>query len=984
MMVLDKRWASLALGVGLCLIATAAGAAGTGSAARVREIASPLLFEPNQGQTEEGVEYLARGEGYRLYLRGHEAVLSLAGGAGGHSVRLRLVGAASRPALGLDRRPSVSHYLLGADPSLWRRNVPHYGQVEYRDVYPGVSLLYYGHEGALEYDFVLAPGADPEAIRFEVEGATVRLDDEGNLVLTTPAGDLLQRAPVLYQDSPEGRVPVQGRFVMHGSDQVGFQVAGYDRSKALVIDPVLRWSRFLGGKTNDLADGVAVDVNGGIYVTGQTDSDDFPRTTGVVQPSLAGGKDAYVTKFKEDGSIVWSTYLGGSRGDDFGTAIAVDKDGFAYVTGWTQADDFPPKNPFQPTFRGPRDAFVSKLERDGSNLVYSTYLGGNGSDEANGIAVDPTQSNGEAVVVGVTSADNLFPLAFPLINTRNGPNDAFVTRFKADGQSLIFSTFWGGRGSETAYAVTLFGNEPVVVGGTDSDNFPLLNSQQPLLAGQSDAFVSMLKPDGQGVIFSTYLGGTKDETAFAVAADPTGFFIGGQTASTDFPFQNALQPVLLGPDDGFITKLNRSDFKIEYSTFLGGKQTDKVMGLAVDTKGYVYAAGSTTSNDFPLVDPIFSTYRRNSDVFVAKLVPTGCTLTYSTYLGGDGVDFGNALALGGDGLVYVVGQAGSGFPTTMPPGFQGPTDGFVVRIDDAPEANIEISVTDTPDPVLQGNILTYAIDVKNLGPKRGFRRGVQGHPVEPGHLLRRDPRLLRPFRGGGHVSHRLPGLGAGRKYHHPGHGQPGSDSHQQGRGHHGRERPGVAQHRPHNHHRQSVDRRPEGGQDGARNRPCGGDDHLPADGDEQRTGHDDSNRARSAACGDDVPLRDSFASLPPPPSRKPADLQRAPPAARQRCHHDRGEGRHRGHHRQHGLSEPAPASTRTRRTTRTRPRRSWERQTDRCSSSPRPRPTIGSSWSGRTPRPRRTSRRRSSTGSWRARLSVRSPPGPPTGAPCCS
>src|SRR5437660_12099220 len=388
----------------------------------------PLSFEANDGQADPQVKFLSRGSGYTLFLTPTEAVLTLtkadahakrriSGEAtlvepekrAGTVLRMRLVGANPAPEVaGVGELPGKSNYYLGNDPTKWRTNVSTYAKVEYREVYPGVNLVYYGNQRQLEHDFVVSPGADPKAITLALEGMDgVAIDGLGDLVLRADGGEVRLRKPFVYQDHDGQRAVIPTRYVLKAERQVAFEVAPYDATKPLIIDPVLVYSTLLGGSNDDRGFGIAVDAAGDGYVTGGTGSSDFPTTAGAFQTTLGGGSDAFVTKLDPTGTaLVYSTYLGGSSGD-FANGIAVDATGSAYVTGSTLSADFPTTpGAAQTTFGGGLvDAFVTKLNPTASALCYSTYLGGNSFDHGIGIAVDAA---GNAYVTGDTASTN-FP-----------------------------------------------------------------------------------------------------------------------------------------------------------------------------------------------------------------------------------------------------------------------------------------------------------------------------------------------------------------------------------------------------------------------------------------------------------------------------------------------------------------------------------------------------------------------------------------------
>jgi hypothetical protein len=665
--------------MGLCAATTAAGSP-AGSWSRL-----PLRFEPNLGQSEPRVLFLARGSGYGLYLTAEEAVMVLRRGErvsyDAALLRLRLVGGGRHPeAVGVGKLPGRSHYFLGSDPGAWRTDVPQYAGVEFRAVYPGVDLTYYGKEGQIEYDFVVASGADPRRIRFRIEGARhVRLDTDGNLVLSAEGGEVIHRAPVFYQEVDGERRSVMGRYVLHGRRDVSFEVGKYDRTRPLVIDPVLSYATYLGGTGSDLGTGVAVDSSGNAYLTGITASTNFP--TASPRQGYAGGYEAFVAKLAPSGStLVYSTYLGGS-GNDRGLGVAVDSSGNAYVTGDTASTNFPTTSPVQAANAGGYDAFVAKLDPSGSALLYSTYLGGSGTDGGEGIAVDPA---GSAYVTGETTSTN-FRTAYPLQASYGGGTDGFVAKLDPSGSALVYSTYLGGASQDYGMRVAADASgHGYVTGWTSSTDFPTANALQPGKAGGNDAFVARLEPSGSALAYSTYLGGSSDDFGRGVAVDPAGnAYVAGYTYSTNFPAVNPLQASLAGVDDVFVTKISPSGSALTYSTYLGGSAFDAPFAIAVDSAGSAYVAGATGSANFPTADPLQASHAGNEDAFVTKLTPSGSALAYSTYLGGSGYDDGYSIAVDSSGSATVAGRTSStDFPTASPlqPGNAGSDDVFIVRI----------------------------------------------------------------------------------------------------------------------------------------------------------------------------------------------------------------------------------------------------------------------------------------------------------------
>ncbi len=651
----------------------------------------PLSFEANNGQTESQVRFLARGRGYTLFLAENEAVFALrsaevesvesVGSVPGKEqsshlraelsertkrtqptkqavLRMRLEGANRSPmAHGVAPLPGVVNYFIGNDPTKWHTNIPTYGKVEYKNIYSSIDLVYYGNQGKLEYDFVVSPGADPNQIKLAFEGAeNLRLADNGDLTLTVPGPDLHLQKPLVYQQDEKGRKQlVAGSYILLAADSphVAIQVASYDRTRPLIIDPLLAYSTYLGGSGFDEGRAIAVDSNGNAYVTGTTDSADFP-TLSAFQGALAGegSQDAFVTKLNAAGSaLVYSTYLGGS-GLDEGRAIAVDADGNAYVTGSTLSSDF---TTTPGAFQGARvnltDAFVTKLNPAGSALVYSTYLGGFGNEEGRGIAVDNT--TGSAYITGFTSSisstlDPPFPtLAAVQPDYGGGSKDAFVTKLNSAGSALVYSTYLGGTNLDQGSEIAVDANgHAYVTGTTDSVDFPTQGPFQGGLAGFQDAFVTKLDATGSARVYSTYLGGSGFDNGLGIAVDTGGSaYVTGLTTSENFPTQDPVQTNLVG-DDAFVTKLDAAGSALVFSTYLGGNGSDQGNAIAVDTTGSAYVTGSTGSGDFPIQGAVQNTAPGNGDAFVTKFgnTPTGANVTIQ--LGPVTVTFANVTAAG--------------------------------------------------------------------------------------------------------------------------------------------------------------------------------------------------------------------------------------------------------------------------------------------------------------------------------------------------
>jgi hypothetical protein len=619
---------------------------------------------------------------------------------------MKLLGANPSPQVaGINKLPGKSNYFLGKDRKKWRTNVPIYTKVKYDSVYPGVDLVYYGNQGQLEYDFVVGPGADPRAIKFALQGATkVAIDASGDLVAELDGREIRLHKPLVYQ--PEKRKSkltqhsIEGNYVLTGDNQVGFRVSVYDPQKALVIDPVLKYSTYLGGSGDDWGSvfnfirAIGVDPRGNAYVIGTTDSIDFP-TADAYQKEFAGGGgglinpfggfavgDAFVAKLNAAGkALVYSTYLGGT-GDDYGEGIAVDAAGNAYLAGMTDSTDFPTMNPIQTKNAGLADMFVAKLNATGSALVYSTYLGGSDSDGDPMIALD---SRGNLYFEAWTFSTDI-TTANPFQAENAGASDIWAGKLNAAGNALIYSTYLGGSDFDICgsdIVVDPAGNN-YLNGVTCSTNFPTVNPIQLENAGSCDAFLTKLNANGNALIYSTYLGGNGDEITLGTAVDAAGdTYVTGGTSSSNFPTVNPIQAAYAGNEDGFVAKVNRNGTALVYSTYLGGTDFDFGRGIVVDAARNSYIVGGTSSTDFPTANPLQAANAGDEDVFLTKLNRTGNALVFSTFLGGSSWEEPSGIALGPSGDAYLQGTtASSDFPVVkaLQPGNAGGLDAFVARI----------------------------------------------------------------------------------------------------------------------------------------------------------------------------------------------------------------------------------------------------------------------------------------------------------------
>ena len=654
----------------------------------------PQSFEPNRGQAEPSVDFVSHGPGYTLSLIANSANLQLvAPAAAGQTaaLRVRLVGsdpgARSR---GVDRQAGTSNYFLGNVSKLWLTDIPQYGRVEYQGVYPGIDLAYYGNNERLEYDFILGPHADPGRIRLAVEGADrVSIDSAGDLVLTVGSAEIRERKPVVYQESRNGRRVVEGRYVAREGNQVGFELGSYDPDKPVVIDPVLVFSTFFGGTGSDQGIGVAVDSTGSTYLCGGI-AGTLPGTTIGTPGTSTSTTAAYFVKISPSGAHISSTFIGGASDQAVATGIALDVNGNVYLAGNTSSASFPTVNAIQKNYGGSNDVFVLELNNAGNTLIYSTYLGGSAWDAAGGITVD---SSGNALVSGSTVSRN-FPVLNATQSTLAGTENAFAAKIAPGGSSLIYSTYFGGTGSDFdgGAAVDKFG-DLIFFGETLSPNFPVLNALQPNFCGWSPGrsvstghgWVAMLSPAGVP-IFSTFICGSaaEDSVRGAVADAAGNVIITGATASSTFPVLNAIQSRFGGGStDAFLAKLNPAGTLV-FSTYLGGSGNDVGRGVTLDQLGNFYVTGSTSSSNFPTVSATQTTLGGADDAFLTKINAAESAIVFSTYIGGSGEDYGYGLTVDGFANAYVAGStASANFPTASPlqPAYGGGSDdAFIAMI----------------------------------------------------------------------------------------------------------------------------------------------------------------------------------------------------------------------------------------------------------------------------------------------------------------
>jgi hypothetical protein len=654
----------------------------------------PLSFEPNRGQSAAGTLFLARTTGYSFALTRNSIEIGRE-----HPIQIRFTGASSDVRIvGASKLPGSVNYLVGNIPARWHIDIPTYRAVIYRNVYPGIDLSYAGGSTGVEATWLLRPGANASRIRLAIAGASrFRLDHQGNLTAGTSDRDFTMSAPVAYQVAHGLRRLVPVHFRLMGSGHLSLQTGTYDHTRPLVVDPTLAYGTNLGGSNSDFASGITVDSAGNSYVAGSTASPDFPvvRALQPREPGTTDQEDAFVAKLNPTGTaLLFSTYLGGNNDED-GAAIALGRGGAVYVAGFTRSSNFPVRHALREQRGGCNsrdsggDAFVVKLSSRGDTLLYGTCLGGSGTDWATGIAIDHA---GAAIVTGATASSD-FPTVNPYQRHLAGSVDAFVAKLAPAGTRLLYSTYLGGKGPDSASGVALdpAGNA-YIVGSTASLPFPQRSpSAAPRAAGATRAFLVKLDPSGRHLEYVRFLGGSGADVALGVAVDAGGAaYVAGATASTDFPTSHALQSRFGGGTDAFVTKVAPGGASIDFSTYLGGTGNDVATAIAVDAFGRVHITGSTTSPNFPVQHPLQPSYAGGyfyGDAFVAELASDGQSLLYSTYLGGSGDDVGTSVAVDAHGATYVTGGTSSvDFPVTKEVTGGRPARGnaFVVRVVDNP------------------------------------------------------------------------------------------------------------------------------------------------------------------------------------------------------------------------------------------------------------------------------------------------------------
>ncbi|MBC7796704.1 MAG: SBBP repeat-containing protein [Pyrinomonadaceae bacterium] len=698
---------------------------------------SKAEFEPNVGQFDERVKFVARGNGQKTFLTNDEAVfVSKVQTAEGENkkafaLRMKYIGAnADSEFVGLNEQTHKLNYFRGDDSSKWQTDVPTFSGVRQESVYDGVDVVWRGlSKDSLEYDFVVAPNAKRENIELEFDGASyLEVNENGDLLIHTENGVLRQAKPFTYQETNGLRQEVASGFELRGANRVGFAVGNYDKSQVLTIDPAVTYSTYLDGNVDfaSIDDGcMTADSAGNAYTCGTTTSSDYPTTSGTFDTTYNSGEDIFITKINSDGSsLVYSTFLGGSVVEE-AFDIKLDASNNVYIVGSTQSTNFPTTTgSFDTIQSGAADGFITKLNANGNALIYSTFLGAENTDIVNTIATDAA---GNAYVAGRTNSNialepviiSNFPTTLGAYDTSHngGGFDSFVTKINPTGTTLVYSTFLGGNDFEGPAAIAVKTDGTAVIAGTtDSPNFPTSTGAfSTTRGGTRDTYVTGINPAGTAVAFSTYIGGGSNfDSPVAIALDSSGaIVIAGRTGGTgtDFPTTpGAYDTTYNFSTDGYIAKLNPTATALIFSTYLGADRLDALIDMAMDSAGNIYVSGWTESPLFPLVNPTDAIYNDGSDingnydVFVSKLSPNGSQLLFSTFLGGLSFERGQGIAVQDVDKVIIGGAtSSSNFPTTLnayDPIYNGSGDAFVTKFNLA--ASVTAAATKVNGRVLSG------------------------------------------------------------------------------------------------------------------------------------------------------------------------------------------------------------------------------------------------------------------------------------------
>lgn len=750
-----------------------------------------LFFEKNIGQLDSKIDFISRKNHLNIYLSSGHAKISFSPLDKKNNIKIVFLNAdqLSQPK-GINKKSGEINYFSGQKEDAWQHNIPVYEKVSYKSIYPGIDLIYYGNNGVFEYDFIVAPGIDYQTIKLKFKGTEkLELSKKGDLLLHTKQGVIVQKAPLVYQGTFDEKQIIESQYLLENNNEISFKIADYDKTKPLIIDPVLTYASYLGAADNEEGNDIAVDSDGNTYIIGSTTSVKFPLNN-PFQSQYGGGEyDLFISKFNADNSHIFTTYLGGS-GNDKGLSIAVDKNGYIYIAGETNSRDFPTVLPTQSALSGDKncnegkddcnDAFIAKLSNDGSILLFSTYLGGDNKEIARSIVVDNEEN---VYIAGVTTSYN-FPIKNEIqsvlkqqeasdseLKDKCGVNkiiknhgDIFISKLDTNNISYIFSTYLGGTCVDAAFGIDLDNNKNIFVTGmTASPDFPvqidsnLCSSSeieekkclpfQESFKFQTDIFLLKLNPEANKILYATYFGDSGAEIGLDIAVDNSGnAYITGYTDSPNLAHLNPFQGKHGGKRDAFIAKFSAEKGGLIYSSYLGGDKDDEGHSIVINTNNEVYIAGKTSSDNFPVCNPIRGVYGGKGDAFISKLYlpsddesrlnndlcklnisnndPNLLKLAYSSYLGGSAKDSVKSIALTEDidSEIFLVGKTKSTDLTTVNSltGFatnQGKEDLFIARLqDEGNQTDLSIIIDDVQDPIVGEEDLNYIVTVTNQGP----------------------------------------------------------------------------------------------------------------------------------------------------------------------------------------------------------------------------------------------------------------------------
>lgn len=609
----------------------------------------PILFTENKGQVDDRVKYYAQTGSSSLFFTGQGLTFREKSGF----FSADFVGANKDAQISAtDKQLAKSNYYIGNDPKNWQANVSNFSSITYRGLYPGIDLTYKSTD-KLKYEYNVSPKADPSQIKLNYKGVkSLKLNAKGDLIIKSSAATVTDTKPFTYQIINGKKVAVDSKYTIN-KNTVGFEIGAYNTGLPLIIDPTVEFFETIITAGKDMANSIDVDSAGNFYVTGETYVEGFLVTDG---STLKGSSDVFVMKYSTNGNRIYSTFIGGTTegiNTDIGNGIAVDSQGSAYVTGKTFATDFPVTSNFDDSSNGGFDAFLLKLNQNGS-INFSTYVGGSGDDSGNSIAVNSDY----IYLTGETNSSN-FPLNNPY-DTFNGNSEVFISKFNIAGGSPVFSTHHGGASEEQGYGITVDSSGNFYVAGvTNSTDFTKSNARDTLLGGSKDAFVIKLN-SSNSLVYATYLGGSNNDVGQSIAADSSGnAYVTGYTMSNDFPINAASDSTLNGSYDAFVSKLNPTGASLIYSTYYGyGENSDYAYGIDVDNSGRAFVS-VRTSDGYPDDDPMVIIYSSSgSEIYSTKLVVDYYNKS----------QYGKAIALDSSGNPYIAGvsssyklKAGGGF-----------------------------------------------------------------------------------------------------------------------------------------------------------------------------------------------------------------------------------------------------------------------------------------------------------------------------------